>query len=178
MRGDNIASGSSTDLTKKRLLLVVKAPVLARLLIWRSNDVRELGNTIERAKILVKQRESTEIDAEDILFDKPANGPAATIARLELALPTAPKEITKQNYDEFTKIAEREYLRHCLEIMDGRTVELSQRMGISRGLIYRKMAQLGIPRRGYGLRTESQALEEGDSDGDSHSESAGMEGAL
>ncbi|MBY0471380.1 sigma-54 dependent transcriptional regulator [bacterium] len=122
---------------------------------WPGN-IRELGNTIERAKILVKQRESTEVDAEDITFDRPLGGPAAVISRLEFALPTEIHELTPRSFEEFKKIAEREYIRNGLELTDGHAMDFAQRVGFSKGLIYKKMSQLGIPRRTYGLRTETE----------------------
>ena len=121
---------------------------------WPGN-IRELRNTIESAIMLIKQRESIEVDAEDITFNKPIGGPAAVISRLEFALPTELDEITPKNYSDFLTIAEREYLRNGLEVANGHAADFAQRIGISKGLIYRKMAQFGIARRNYGLRTES-----------------------
>ena len=133
---------------------------------WPGN-IRELGNTIERAKIRIKERESTEIDAEDITFDRQPGGPAAVISRLEFALPTELDEISPKNYQDFLTVAEREYIRHGLDLTNGRAVELAQRIGISKGLIYRKMSQFGIPRRGY----EARGTEETDTDFSSKTES-------
>ena len=86
-------------------------------------------------------------------------GPAASIRRLEFCLPTETQEITPESFKEFMTIAEREYIRNGLEIMSGRVLEFGSKIGIAKGTIYKKMTQLGIPRRTYSQSTEDSADE-------------------
>ena len=82
-----------------------------------------------------------------------------TSALVPAPTPTEIPEITPQNFEEFMTIAEREYLRNGLDLMNGRALEFAQKIGVGKGTIYEKMAQLGIPRRSYGQHSEAVSEE-------------------
>lgn len=110
---------------------------------WPGN-IRELRNVIERAIISARRRNSTEIVFEDINFGSPTENVNYRIRRIEANLPTDKAELNPKAYAEFLNIAHREYLKSALEITRGNLIELSNRIGISRSTVFRRMNELGL----------------------------------
>jgi DNA-binding NtrC family response regulator len=124
---------------------------------WPGN-IRELRNTIERASILMRKRKGERIDLEDIEISSPLSGPDAGIRRLEAELPDCLGALSEKGYKEFLRMAEREYLRAALSHADGSVAEVASRIGLGRSTLFRRMAEVGLPRRvyGYGLRVDTE----------------------
>lgn len=126
---------------------------------WPGN-IRELKNTIERAAIMMRKRKGDRLEIEDIAIDSQMNGPEAGLRRMESALPGNLGDLSENGYKEFMELAEREYLRVALTHAEGSVAEVASRIRIGRSTLFRKIAQVGLPRRTYGLRVEEMG--EGD----------------
>lgn len=124
---------------------------------WPGN-IRELKNVIERALIRSRHRQPAVIDGEDILLDKPIDSPDAAHRRIGSMLPSELVDLTAAGYQEFMEMAEREYFRSALSLTNNSVAEVAARIGLGRSTIFKKMASLGLERRGYGLKsTESES---------------------
>jgi DNA-binding NtrC family response regulator len=121
---------------------------------WPGN-IRELRNTIERAILRTKHRNATEIVPEDIALEQ-LNGSESGIRRLESMLPESTADLSWAAYQAFMEAAEREYLLAAIETMDGNAVDAGLKLGLARSTVFKKLAQLNIPRRGYTKTTTSE----------------------
>jgi DNA-binding NtrC family response regulator len=110
---------------------------------WPGN-IRELENTILRAKQLANARRSKTIDAVDIVIDSFMSEITAGPRRLEVGLPAVLEDLSEQHYNDFLATAEREYLRAALAMCDGKAETTAIRIGLHRGTIYKKLNQLGL----------------------------------
>lgn len=122
---------------------------------WPGN-IRELENTILRAKQLAISRRSKTIDAADIVIDSFLSEITAGPRRLEAALPVDFGDLSEDHYNEFMATAEREYLRAALNLCEGRAETAAQKIGLHRGTLYKKLSQLGLSggKRDSGQSTE------------------------
>ncbi|MGK5085803.1 sigma-54 dependent transcriptional regulator, partial [Bdellovibrionota bacterium FG-1] len=90
---------------------------------WPGN-IRELGNSIERAFLRVRHTTKNGtcgpkiIEAEDISFDH-VSGPAADIRTLESKLPTELPDLNNTSYAAFMDAAERAYLTSAISVTNG-----------------------------------------------------------
>jgi DNA-binding NtrC family response regulator len=126
---------------------------------WPGN-IRELRNTIERAIIAARQRKSLQLEHEDISIHQPLDGPDAGARRLEVMLPTSTSELTQARYEEFLRVAEREYLRAALNLVNGSARELAEHLQMSRSFVFKRMTKAGIERRPYGASRSDEEVNE------------------
>jgi DNA-binding NtrC family response regulator len=113
---------------------------------WPGN-IRELRNTIERAILRTKYRNSSQVDPEDISLDQ--MGLESGVKKLETLMPETSADLSEESYQAFLYAAEREYLLAAIEASNGNAVEAGLKLGLARSTIFKKLAQLNIPRRGY-----------------------------
>ena len=97
-----------------------------------------------------------EIDAEDISFDN-VSGPAADIRALETKLPNELPDLYDGAYAAFMDAAERAYLNAAIVVTHGNAAESATRLGLARSTVFKRLAHLGIERRPYTSKTETQA---------------------
>jgi DNA-binding NtrC family response regulator len=119
---------------------------------WPGNG-RELRNVIERALLRARRRNSTTIEAEDIVLDV-ARGPGAEIRKLESLLPRVAEDLSEAAYCDYLKAAERQYFLAALEATHDNAIDAGARVGFARSTIFNKLAALGIPRRGRGAKSD------------------------
>ena len=128
---------------------------------WPGN-IRELGNSIERAYLRVKHRTGNgargvkQIEGEDISFDV-VSGPAADIRALESTLPTELSDLNDGSYAAFMDAAERAYFTSAISATNGNAAEAATRLGLARSTVFKRLAYLGIERRPYTGKTEGVA---------------------
>ena len=114
---------------------------------WPGN-IRELRNTIERAILRTKFRNSNQVDPEDISLEQ-MNGFDSGIRKLETLIPESSSDLSEDAYQAFLNAAEREYLLAAIEASNGNALEAGIKLGLARSTIFKKLAQLNIPRRVY-----------------------------
>ncbi len=137
---------------------------------WPGN-IRELRNTIERAILKARQKQSKEIVPEDIVLDQ-RTGLGMGIQKLEALLPTDLQDLTETRYNNFLEIAEQEFLKAALNISHGSAADVGTRLGFARSTIFKKLAHLGISRRPYGTQSVATDVDsiplESNSESNSH----------
>jgi DNA-binding NtrC family response regulator len=116
---------------------------------WPGN-IRELENTIVRAKHLAQNRKSKQIEAVDIVLDSMLSESSVGLRCLEAVFPVVPEDLTPERYFEFLAMAEREYLRTALELSNGRAEVTAHKLGLHRGTLYKKISQYGLSKRAPG----------------------------
>lgn len=125
---------------------------------WPGN-IRELGNSIERAFLRVRHRTKNgllgikQIEADDISFDH-VSGPAADIRTLESKLPTELPDLSNGSYAAFMDAAERAYFTSALTVTHDNAQEVAARLGLARSTIFKRLAHLGIERRTYTAKAD------------------------
>lgn len=62
-------------------------------------------------------------------------------------LPQVPEEISAEGYVKYLSEAEKDYLARVLQLLGWDTQSVSQRLGIGRSTLFKKMQELNIPRR-------------------------------
>jgi DNA-binding NtrC family response regulator len=110
---------------------------------WPGN-IRELRNAIDRAVIAARRRGANEIKFEDVNIGAPNNDLSFRHRKIEASLPAELAEVSKENYEEYLLMAEREYMRSALELARGNLVDLANRIGVSRATIFRRINELGL----------------------------------
>jgi two-component system, NtrC family, nitrogen regulation response regulator GlnG len=109
---------------------------------WPGN-IRELRNCIERAVISARKRKSTELIFDDITIQVGPESHQFRLRKIEAGLPIHAGDLIPGKYQDFLRIAEREYLRSALEAVGGNVAELAARLGIGRSTVFRRINQLG-----------------------------------
>jgi len=123
---------------------------------WPGN-IRELSNTIERALINAKRRNSTTIERADLQILASSQSVKPTIP----GLPKSREDVTPNGYQEFMLNMEREYLRHALTQFNNSVIEMAPNLGLSSSTLFRRTAGLGLrdetnPTSSRGLRVLKQ----------------------
>jgi len=132
---------------------------------WPGN-IRELRNVIERAVISARRRGSSDIEFQDINFGTPINDMKYRLRRMDASLPMELNDLSPRAYADFLDMTHREYLRSALEAMGGRTDELSEKLGVSRATLFRRMNDLGLSvKNGRVLDSKRKIRKEVNSDG-------------
>ena len=108
---------------------------------WPGN-IRELRNTIERAIILAKRRNSTVIEKQDVA-SRPS-GVGLTSRGQFLKIPRTSSEVSEVSYRSFLENTEREYLQAVLSIFGHNMTAAASALNTSRSTLYRKMSELSV----------------------------------
>ncbi len=130
---------------------------------WPGN-IRELRNTIERAVISAKRRNSNELIFEDINFGAPVTDVRYRLRKIEASLPSELSDLSADQYAEFLETAHREYLRAALEATNGSAPKAAERLGLSRTTLFRRMTELGLQVRNGRIYDSSKPDESNDVD--------------
>lgn len=72
--------------------------------------------------------------------------------KLQLSLPKNKCDITSASYSEFVCAAERAFFNAALKLYDGDKSGLANALGLARSGVFKKLANLGIPRRKWRIR--------------------------
>ena len=113
---------------------------------WPGN-IRELTNTIERAVLSARRRNSTVIERLDV-SQKTVNQPAPAGAVIPgVSLPRTLEDLSEGRYLKFLEVAEREFLKTALELCGDSPTEVANRVGVARSTLFRKLNELGLSRR-------------------------------
>jgi len=110
---------------------------------WRGN-FRELGNSIERAMMVAKDRGSPIIESADFSI---VPLPKRRLNKFEVTLPTTRSDIS---YDALVKLTEeikREFFITALKLCNGRAADVATLLNVSRATAFRQLGQLGLVRR-------------------------------
>jgi DNA-binding NtrC family response regulator len=110
---------------------------------WHGN-IRELRNAVERAVIACRRRKSTTLNYEDISVRRSADVFGRRTRKFEECLPRDASEISRQHYEDFMKLVEREYFQSALEHLDGDTESLARQLGIARSTAFKKVKDLQV----------------------------------
>lgn len=110
---------------------------------WPGN-IRELRNTIERAVIMAKRRGSEVISFDDIVVNRMPEDNQSRMTRIESELPADIKDLTKDNYEKFLRLVEREYYKSALELTGGNATELASRIGLARSTVFKYLKECGL----------------------------------
>lgn len=110
---------------------------------WPGN-VRELRNTIERAVIATRKRQSSEVSFSDIAIYDPVQNASYRARQIGSGLPKGVSDLTHKNFEDFFITAEREYFRAALEAVKGNVADLAHRIGVSRATVFRRIAEAGL----------------------------------
>jgi len=110
---------------------------------WPGN-IRELRNTIERAIISTRRRKSVEVIGDDIQIDRPREGYAHKIRKFEASLPETIADLTPENYSDFMKMMERDFLKIGLQLANGSVADLGRRLGLAKSTIFKKIKELNV----------------------------------
>ena len=116
---------------------------------WPGN-IRELGNTIERAIIRVRGKEKSMIEAEDITIDSLRANVDADGKRLQSALPADICELNPESYRVFMEIAEKTFIETIVRLHDGDAAKAAASGGLGRSTIFKKLTKHGIQGVGQG----------------------------
>ena len=114
---------------------------------WPGN-IRELQNTIERAQLSAKMRDSAGITAEDIRFD-PAPGDVDSTGDTQSLLPFDIEDLSPDSFLKSKKEFDRRYLIRALTLCDGNVALASRMLGLGRSTMFVKMNELGIRRNDF-----------------------------
>jgi DNA-binding NtrC family response regulator len=114
---------------------------------WPGN-IRELENTIVRAKHLAQSRKSKTIEPVDISVDSAISENSIGPRRLESGFPLEERDLSPEHYLDFLAVAEREYLRAALDLCGGRAEVTAHKLGLHRGTLYKKISQYGLSKKG------------------------------
>ena len=109
---------------------------------WPGN-IRELENSILRAKHFAQRRKSKVIEAIDLIIDPPSDA-SVGLRQLESASPSEAALLSPGHFHDYLAMAEREYLRTALSLCGGQLEVVSQKLGIHRTTLFRKMKLLGL----------------------------------
>lgn len=123
---------------------------------WPGN-IRELRNSIERAIIGARRRNSLVLDTQDFgdllqLATDPRSSKSSH------ALPKEKVEISRKQYESYLLDTERDYLKRVLDLCEWNQSEAADRLGISRSTLLRRISELGLIRRGPGKDLPSPGL--------------------
>ncbi|MGE4131412.1 MAG: sigma-54-dependent transcriptional regulator [Bdellovibrionales bacterium] len=110
---------------------------------WPGN-IRELRNSIERAVISARRRQSDEIRFEDVSIYRPAKDSNYRMKKIESALPSESSELTANNYREFIGALHREYLETALELVNGNVENLAIALGLGRSTAFKRLREFGV----------------------------------
>lgn len=109
-----------------------------------SGNIRELRNSIERAIISTRRRNSVEVIPDDISIDRPIESYGHRVRKFEASLPESIVDLTPENYVDFMKMMEREFLKTAFELANGNAVDLGRRIGLARSTIFKKLKELSV----------------------------------
>ena len=123
---------------------------------WPGN-IRELRNAIERAVIAVRRRKAIEISPVDVSLRRSAETLSQRGKKVEFGLPSEVADLSRAHYDEFLKIAEREYLKTALELAGGKPEIMAKHLGISRSTAFKRLKDLQVQQdlAGFGRQDHS-----------------------
>lgn len=110
---------------------------------WPGN-IRELRNAIERAVISCRRRKTTCLNYEDVSIRKPMELFEQRTRKFEHCLPRDRSEISRDHYQDFMKLVEREYFQTSLDQVGGDVNKLALLLGMGRSTLFRKVKELQI----------------------------------
>lgn len=110
---------------------------------WPGN-IRELRNAIERAIISCRRRKSTEINYSDISVGKSFEALSQRTRKFDDCLPRDLGEISRQHYNDFMKLVEREYFQTAMEYAGWSAETVAKQLGMARSTAFKKLKELQI----------------------------------
>lgn len=110
--------------------------------LWPGN-IRELGNTIERACILLQASTSDRIELEHLKLTNQGLLLSDIVLPSEI-VPKKAEDVSAWSYKKAIEWVEKAYFQKSIEIFRGDNREIIDRLGMSRSLYFKKKKELGL----------------------------------
>ncbi len=112
-------------------------------------NIRELRNTIERAVLSARRRNSAMINMSDVILDFASQKGLVKGELLVPFLPLNSEDLSPVHYQAFLENLERQYFVKGLAMVEGDVSKLSEKIGLGRSTLFKRLQALQVPRRPY-----------------------------